>query len=74
MLSRRNVGTVSAAQQFTLVNPSDRAMRIDQVYTNAEGDFNVAENDCGKTLAGHGSCNITVTYGSTAPRTAIGAR
>jgi hypothetical protein len=67
------VGTVSAAQQFTLVNPSDRAMRIDQVYTNAEGDFNVAENDCGKTLAGHGSCNITVTYGSTAPGTAIGA-
>jgi hypothetical protein len=59
----QKVGTKSAAAPITLTNVGANAVSITQIAiagTNA-GDF-VQTNDCGASLAGHGSCTINVTF------------
>jgi Ca2+-binding RTX toxin-like protein len=68
----RLVGSTSAAQAVTLSNTGNAPLTIDGVTLAGDnlGDFAVATNACGITLAAGASCNIGVTF----KPTALGAR
>ena len=62
------LGTMSAVQSVTLTNSGTASLSVTSV--TATGDFAVASNTCGTTLATSASCGVMVTF---AP-TAVGAR
>ena len=58
------VGTTSAAQTVTMTNLASSAINFSSIAivgTN-HGDFSIASNTCGASLAGGGSCAIGVTF------------
>lgn len=69
----RNVGTTSAAQTTTLSNSGTSAMTLSSVaITGANaGDFAIASNACGATLAANASCAVAVTFSPTASGTRV---
>jgi hypothetical protein len=66
------VGSTGAAQTVTLSNSGNAPLTIDGVTLAGDnpGDFAIAANACGTTLAAGASCNIGVTFRPTA----LGAR
>jgi hypothetical protein len=58
--SAQTVGTTSAAQQVTLTNNGDAALKSIVAQTSSS-DFSVADN-CGGSLAGHSSCALLVSF------------
>jgi hypothetical protein len=65
------VGTTSAAQAATLSNTTASAISITSVTTS--GDFHVASNGCGSSLAAGASCTVSVTFTPTASGTRTGS-
>jgi hypothetical protein len=54
------VGTTSAPQTVMFSNSGTAALGITTVTTS--GDFRVASNNCGSSLAAGGSCHIEITF------------
>jgi hypothetical protein len=59
----QNVGTTSAAQSITLTNGGTSQLNVISII--ASGDFSQT-NTCGSSLAGNGSCTISVTFAPSA--------
>ena len=61
-------GTTSAAQTVTVSNPTGSSAPVSSISTS--GDF-AKTNNCGSSIAAHGSCTVSVTFTPTAtgPRT-----
>lgn len=64
------VGTTSSAQTVVLTNTGDVTLNISGITVS--GDFGIASNSCGTSLAPAGNCNIGVTFKPTAPGTRNG--
>jgi HYDIN/CFA65/VesB family protein len=58
------IGTSSMAQTVTVTNAGTTPLPIDNVSTL--GDFALASNDCGASLAPGGGCSVTVKFSPTA--------
>jgi probable HAF family extracellular repeat protein len=56
------IKTTSAAQTVTVTNTSPKAVAVTVTLTgSASGQF-ISTNNCGKSLAGHATCAIKVTF------------
>lgn len=66
----QSLNTMSSPQTVTLGNGTAAAVSISGV--TASGDFAVASNNCGSSLAAGGDCSIAVTFTPTATGTRTG--
>jgi probable HAF family extracellular repeat protein len=59
----QRINTASAAKSVTMTNPSPKPVAISSVALTgaASGQF-ASTNNCGKSLAGHATCTIKVTF------------
>lgn len=64
------MGTTSAAKNSTLTNTGNAPLLISLIDTT--GDFAVASNNCGVSLAASASCNLGITFTPTATAGRIG--
>jgi hypothetical protein len=58
--SPQSVGTASAAKTVTLKNTSASSVSLNSITTT--GDYAVASNPCGSSLASQASCTVKVTF------------
>ncbi|MBI4166994.1 MAG: choice-of-anchor D domain-containing protein, partial [Acidobacteria bacterium] len=68
--SSQLVGTTSVAQTVTVNNTGNSTLNISGITVS--GDFGIASNNCGTSLAAPGNCSIGVTFNPTTPGTRNG--
>lgn len=62
------VGTMSPAQTVTLTNPVNGVSAPLSIFGQViTGDFAVAQNDCGSSLAAGASCTVSITFTPSVP-------
>lgn len=63
-----NVGSASAAQTVTLQSNGTTAISLGSIAVGGAdaGDFSIASNSCGSSLAGSSSCSVGIVFNPTA--------
>ena len=58
----QNIGASSASQSVTIANGGSTTLTIDSVLTAPAGEFPIAGNTCGTTLAPAANCQVSLTF------------